>query len=251
MPGKYAADWDLPVGGFLDDADVTVQAAVFKYDAGYNDGKSLVCDFTFSNDATGEISNQHYSVGGDWISPDGGLTIQSPSGKRAPSRASNYGRFCQACIEVADLFELISDRGPTTDGRIWDGLKLHLKAFEITTKFRGEERTFTNILPTAFNGVDGSVAVPQNLAPATNGTVPAPVTMAQTPEQIVAAARAAQAPANDPLRSRLIQLAQASADHTAFLSTATTMPEVFADEALLAELMDTGPAGFYLQVKGS
>ncbi len=233
MPGKYAEEWDLPVGGLLDDVDVTIQCCSFRPDAGYNDGKSLLAVMDMTREDTSEVVQQMYSIGGDWVSADGGVTIQSTKSARArPSRNSNYGRFCEACKVIPELFEVMSDRGPTTDGRIWDGIRVHLRAFEHNYTFRGEARSTTHVLPTDYLG--------SNSAPI-QATLPATLPLAPS---------APSAPGMDPaLYARLSVLAKSSGDHTQFLAIATGIPEVMADDQLVQSLMDSGPAGFYLQAK--
>lgn len=244
MPGDPSA-YDLPTGGILDDVDVTIQACIFRTDAGYNDGKSLLAVMDMSQDLINEISVQMYSIGGDWITPDGGLTIQSPKGSRGPSKQSNYGRFILAAVEIPELYQVLLSRGNPTDGRIWDGIKVRLKAFEHQYTFRGEERTTTHILPTVFNGVDSpGRTTPVGVAPQPS----MPLVPAATPVVPTNNGVAATDPA---LHQRLTFMAKTAPDHTTFLASLSALPEVMSDDALIQSLMDTGPGGFFAIAKAS
>jgi hypothetical protein len=224
MPGKYADSFELGTDAFLNDRNVTIQFATFRTDASYNNGNTLVCAFTMTDES--DTYEQLYSVGGDWTTPDGGYTVERIAGKKNQfSKSTNFGKWLAHCALLPELWELITDRGPATDARIWTGIRVHLTAEEETYTIQGESKTSTRIYPDAFLGVEESplASTPQTLQP-------------QTPTAAEILARAKAASANGA-PDKLTALAISSSTHQEFLEAALAIADL-TDDDLVAQLVD-------------
>lgn len=252
MPGKFADTYELSAG-LHDDTNVKVEFATFRTDPQYNNGKTLLLVLAMTPDDGTDTFEHMLSIGGDWQTPDGGFTVQHPSSaQRKFNKTSNYGKWLTACEALPALWDVITDRGPATDARVWEGLRFHVSVHEEERTFNGETTTRPVMLPDVFLGVEGASVVGQRPQPQQLTQQPATATPAMTPQERIAAARAAAAskPAQqsnlglaDEQHAQLVTLAQSSSDHQDFLIKALDLDWVIADDELMTTLGD--PDSFY------
>lgn len=244
----YADSFELATG-LPDDVVFCIGSASFGYDAQYdaraNTGKTtMLLKLLGYEDVTESTMTHLLSVGNDWQTVDARI-IEHPNGKNKINNQSSYGRWLSDCREVPDLWDYIINKGPATDATIWNNLKIHLLRRDFEVTFRGEKSTRNRLVPVAFMGfIDGQQQMtPQQ--PVTSGltSVPPPATVALTPEQILANARAAQN--GSPLRAEMLELAKSVDTHNDFVALAVNRPEVMNDDALLAEVMS--PTGLFVE----
>jgi len=242
-PGKYADSYELSAG-LRDDTIATIQFATFRTDAGYNNGNTLLLVLTLT-DENNEVFDQMLSIGADWISSDGGQTVQHAGGKTKFNRGSNYGKWLAACAELPELQAHLENTGPASDSHIWDGVKIHLAAHEETYTIQGETKTASRLLPDQFLGVEKTTGTSPSLTPPTvQPTIPA---VQLTPQQILANAKSSSSPSAGAFHSQLTELAKSSDTHQDFLQRALAVDGVLADDDLVARLMDEND--FYKSVR--
>lgn len=238
-----------------------IHAAYFATDADYQGGRQFLIHL-IGTDENNEEATLKMSVGADWDSADGGVTITHPTKKQQRINQSTiYGHFISHAQEIPDLVAELQNRpGGPTNAKVWEGLILHLQEREI--KFGRNIEPQQRLMPTEYFGliqdaVPGTVApvpqapvamapvgVPQ--VPITN--VPAPVAppaapvAAVDPQALLAAARAnaaAPAPTGNPMYDKYVSLARTT-DWPTFLATALADPEVLADDEFAQQVINEG-----------
>lgn len=213
--------WDLvESSGLLDDADIEITSAEFGYDAGYDNGETLILILSgTSNQAGWEEFSQFLSIGAGWQTHDNGATVV---GKDGFNKNSQYGHFIQGAID-SGAGAVLQARGFPDKAAIWNGLKFHVK--RVPVDYGGEIGTKNVLKPTAFLGESGKAEAPAAAAPA---------------------AETGAAPANGSnavLRAKVMAL-KGAPNHDAFIEEVLTKhPEVQQDAELFAEVVD--PQGIY------
>lgn len=144
----------------------------------------------------GEEVEQRYGVGGEWMTYDGGKTVEHPKGhNRQFNGQTAYSQLIVNALmtEARELFYAANrnhdNRGPQY-AEVWHGLRFHFKIVEVdgqqrievsdeagnkTGEFEWVARKQNRMFPTAFLGIvgqEGTVAAPA-VAPATPTTPPA------------------------------------------------------------------------------
>lgn len=180
----HSAGWKLD-SGLRESMDLTVHSAYFGTSQDYQNGNVFLL-FLIGSDEAGEPVDVRMSVGADWTSTDGGVTIVHPT-KRLVNKNSILGHFVNAALALDDrvngqtLRDTLFSRGDATDSRVWVGLMMHLDLVEI--KFGRNIDPMERLLPTRFLGIyDDS-------APPVPGAAPvAPAAPAQLPTTPLAVA---------------------------------------------------------------
>ena len=88
--------WQLGSGNRTD-YDFYISSAFFGPDANYQQGTTTLLILE-GVDEDGNEAREIYNVGKDWISPDGGRTVQSTKGNKVIPRNTNYGKFIENFI---------------------------------------------------------------------------------------------------------------------------------------------------------
>ncbi len=178
-------------------------------------------------DENGEvIGNQGYSVGTGWTPSADGLSISHVKRGNVVTNTL-YGQLQKVVIK-----ELGVDMGPLgkpTDAMSWNGLKFHwMQKIHLTVS--GKEAT--GLMPTSYLGQVAVAAAPAVAQPG--------------PAQPAAAAAAAAAPAATATAAgAALKVVVESATVKEFQLKIVKIPEVVADDVLMAQCLDDGPEGFY------
>ncbi len=231
--------WEFGSGNRTD-YDLSVVESYFAPDASYMSGEAILLHLV-GHDEDGEECKEIYSVGKDWVSTDGGKTIQSNKGGKAKINASSmYARFCQAAI-ACGIGELLEKRGDVTEAKVWQGLVFHMDEKEQTFG-RDIKSTYRN-MPTAYIGLVDTPATKSS-------TKPSPAV------DKVAAAKAklaSTAPTNghSDIFSLAVAAANSSPDYDTFVSQAVEIPGLTDDDELLTLVVDPSDNGFYANNKAS
>lgn len=247
--------WELG-SGLREDAVMTIDSAYFGTTADYMDGKVTLLTLV-GHDENSDTMTEKLSVGGGWVSSDGGKTITHPTKSRV-DKNSMYGHWITFCKEIPELFATLVSRGNPNIAAIWDTLILHLRATEI--KFGKSLDSRERLMPVEFLGIADhgtptvAMRVP-SLVQQPPQQIPneqlqfASVSTTMSPAEAIAAARAARTTTpTSPLLAQLTQLAQVSDNHTDFVTKAFQIDEVLSDEDLAMQVADANL--LYAQVKG-
>lgn len=251
-----AEGWKLSSGNFTD-YNLHIRQAYFAPDAAYNNGETTLLQLVGVDD-DGEEKKEIFAIGKDWVSTDGGKTVQSIKGSKSINRTTMYGRFITHVIELGnDIANQFQARGDANQAAVWEGAVFHMNEAEI--KFgRNLEPTFHN-MPDQFLGfeAEGSVVAPVASKPAASKLSPTPPTPAAAAKAKAAAAKA-QATAVSPasatsngsvpdsdIGARLLSIAQASPSFSEFVDAATEIEEVQTDDELLELIVDPSESGYY------
>jgi hypothetical protein len=258
--------WQLD-SGLREDMVLTIHSCYFAPHAEYQEGKQLMI-WLIGTDENDEPAETRMSVGADWQSADGGVTITHPTKRKQHiNKNSIYGHFISYCFEIPELAKTLVSRGAPTDSRIWMGLILHLQNREITfgKNIDPQER----LMPTEFMGLytdQAPATVSPMAAQPAPAAAPAPtvssapvITMeaqqaAMSPQELVAQAKArAQQEAavtnGSPLYMRAVELAKSLPDYATFMTAALNDAEILSDEELAERCAD--PQGIWAEAHSS
>lgn len=246
--------WQLGSGNFTD-YDLHVRQAYFAPDAQYMSGEATLLQL-HGVDNDGKEMREMFSVGKDWISTDGGKTIEYAKGGNAKIRNNSmYGHFIASLVELGeDVLKQFMARGDASNAQIYIGAIFHMD--EKTFTYGGNVSDQTHNMPTAFLGFDDDSPV----ANQTNQTAtPTPRAGRLAPSSVadrVAAAKAAAGPnpvaaspastnGNSATYETLNKLAMELDTFNAFVDAASDIPEVQEDDELLNLVLDPTENGYY------
>ena len=239
--------------GLVDDVDAWIanphfgvkeeySQVVVETTGGTQRGVMLLIDLI---DENGEIiGNQGYSIGTGWEVSEDGLTI-SHAKRQNVIGSTLYGQLQHRVCK--DLGIKMQDYGLPIEALSWDGLGFHWVQQAHST-VGGEEKT--GLMPTEFISRIGDEE-----AAATAPVVPV------APVAPVAPARPAARPAARPVvrpapattvsagEAAALQLVTETGTVKEFILKAVKVPEIAADDALMARCLDDSPTGFFRQNK--
>lgn len=216
-------------------------------------------------DDNGEvIGNQGWSIGSGWEASEDGRYITHPKRQNVVN-SSLYGQLQDKVTRGLQV--PIGQYGLPTDAMAWNYLKFHWMQTAHKT-VSGVEKT--SLMPTEFFGKvefegEEEAAAAEVPAPA---PAPAPITTpAPAPRPVATAPRPAAAPAQPAaasIRTRLAAKTKAAVnpnvekakellsqhnDAKSFAKAAVRIPEIANDDALVAEILEEGPTGFFAKNK--
>lgn len=250
------SQWDAQFGsGTRGPYDLTILMASFTTDARIQDGQQYVLLIS-GVDENDEPVEEMLSVGANWESFDGGVTITNPSKSATVNKSTNYGQWCQyaaAACEAAGAEWIFSANAH--DARIWVGQKFHMEEKQTGEAFfnrKTNEQVAARfrLMPDTYLGVDGSATppTPPPTAPAEPSPAPTPAPAPSEPAQpATAASPPVAAPPVATGTSQVIasQLAQTSPDYQTFINAALAVDTIATDDVLVPQLLDTSDTGFY------
>ena len=217
------AAWETE-SGLIDDVDGYIVNAKFGVredyaqavmeTSGQQGGLMLLIDIA---DEHGEvIGSQGYSVGTGWTPSDDGLAITHVKRSNVVTNTM-YGQLQKQVVR--ELKVDMGKLGKPTEATSWNGLGFHwMQKIHLTVS--GKEAT--GLMPTSFLGKKDIVAG----APAT--TTP--------PAQVAAVGVAVEA---------AVKIVTECSTAKEFQLKIVKVPEVVADDALMAQCLDDGPEGFF------
>ncbi len=218
---KKESTWDTETG-LPNDIDAWISNARFGVKDEYaqvvqaSGGESIMFIADLIDEVGDLVGSQGYSIGTGWIVSDDGKSISHPKRKNVVTNTM-YGQLQNRVRK--DLGITMEERGLPTEASCWDGLGFHWMQQEHDT-VSGEKRT--GIMPVLV------------LAERKPGATPTP-----TP-----AAAAALTGVTPELETQLKELAQTNVVKD-FQKLALKMPEVVANDDLMASVLDEGKAGFW------
>jgi len=269
--------WKLGSGNFTD-YNLHVRQAYFAPDAQYMGGEQTLLQLHGIDDDGREV-REMFSCGKDWISTDGGKTIEYSKGGNARIRDNSmYGHFLTALGKLGnDVLDQFIALGDPSRAEIYVGAVFHMD--EQTFTYGGNISDQTHNMPVQFLGFDPTntpaisaiqnqsqqnatpISVPSNIpTPQTAQPVSRinPTPPASVAERVAAAkAQAASAmPAPTPtaansngassaIYATLTKLAAELDTFNSFVDAATDIPEVQESEELLTLVIDPTDAGYY------
>lgn len=193
-------------------------------ESGSEGGLMYLCDL---EDESGQIiATQGWSVGTGWVPSDDSSEISHPKRNNVVGSCM-YGQLQNRVVR--ELHVNMQGRGLPTQATSWDGLGFHWMQEEHAT-VGGETRT--GLMPVLFLSEKKAGA-------------PAPAATQAGVKPVV------KAPAvGDALTTKLSKMAAVMDDVTAFQKAALTVEGVAANDALMSEILDDGPEGFYTKHHG-
>lgn len=226
-------------GGKFADYEFEVTGAIFQVVPEYMDGNTYFLHWVGNTSVedhpqmTMDGYHPSFALGADWVSVDGGKTVQYQGSARRPKLGKRYG------LMLENVFEMTKDLSPDPladiDPKVaetWVGTKWRIQRY--MHDYKGQIGEVEVELPTEYLGKAAVVATPV-AAVATPAPAPAPA--------------AAPPPANNgDLRGTLVALAQASATFEDFRGQALAIPNVTTDPALVQEILDQAN-GIFAQAK--
>lgn len=226
------SEWETSSGLPLADADVTVVACSFGFNA--NLGADRLCaNFTFAPLEGGELIEQSFTVGKGWEAKNKGAQLVNEDGTpRKVSNRTNFGRLIDsavAAVKASGATVMPFESAKNADG--WVGTNWHMDTVEVDTlnkkneQVKGEAFIFT-----AFLG--GS---PTDEAPAAAKGTSKPA--------------AAKGGIDPKLRLALVELAEAADDHDAFTEKALELDGVEGNREAEKLVLKTGPGSIWHEVK--
>jgi hypothetical protein len=214
MPNTKANKQDFELdSGLPDDFDAQISSATFGFKAEYRDGKVPLLLLELEGEEI-EPTTAAFSIGTDWQITEGGHRVEHVRGKKRFVSTSMIGRLIE---RVAKQMEVpLWERGFPTEADIWTGLAFHWKREEVNFGKGILEETggkTTHLMPTDFLPNYATGDTTNNIEP--------------------------------DMEARLIALAKASSDSSAFARTALKMPGVAANTMLINSILDDSGKGFY------
>jgi len=191
--------------------------------------------------ATGEIiGNQGWSIGTGWEISEDGLTISHAKRKNVVTNTL-YGQLQNQVVKKLGVD--MAQYGLPTEAMSWDGLTFHWNQVAHAT-VGGQDKT--GLMPTGFLGKAG-----EEVAEAEAEAAPAPAP-AKAPVAKAPLAKAAAKPAGkvSAAEQKAVDLVAQCGTVKEFILKAMKIPEIVADDALMAKCLDDSPAGFFKSHKG-
>lgn len=231
-----ASTWELG-SGLPDDFDCEVVDAWFATDSRYNNGNTTLLFWKIETDEDmaeeQKDGGTRFSCGADWSSPDGGLTVDHPSGKTKFGNQSAIGMLIARAIELG-AGQVLMDAGPAQQADVWVGTKWHMKrdSFEYTVPGadgKPEKKTGERLLPSAFNGKGEGGVFPDD-SPATSPE-PAPSILNDLSTELV---------------GKLQEMKANTPSHSAFVDKAMELTDVTGNTTLVMALAT--PDGVYAEL---
>lgn len=252
--------------GLRDDMVISVYDAYFATDAEYQGGRQYLLHLIGTDEKTEPVTLK-MSVGADWQSADGGVTITHPTKQKQRINSSTiYGHWITCASEIPELVAELQRRpGGPTNAKVWEGLIIHATEREI--KFGKTIEPQMRLMPAEYFGLIQEVQAPQGIPnvpptplvqpayapPPAPAYVPpvapvaaqigiAPVPVVDDGQAALAAARAAAAntaaPVN-PLYQHYWELAKVT-EWGPFLAAALADTNVLQDEELAQQIVNQG-----------
>lgn len=179
------------------------------------------------------VVEERWNCGPDWVSNDGGGTVEHPTKKKFNKNAQ-MGKFVDAFLALGDdAVSVVRGRGtPPTTASTWLGLRFFMEATTSTGKNRttGEDWTSTKNYPTKFLGVGA----------AEGGEVQATTpTVVGSPIEKLTADNVAK-----------VTLLAKTLPFGEWVDKVMEIEEVLANEDLIVLLVDDSESGLYNTLKG-
>lgn len=218
---KYPAEYDL-----------TIQSAVFAPDARYNNGETLLLQWTGTvsnvSDPNAEIpewfDSLSFPIGNGWETEDGGKSVThvETGQDKLFNRSSYAGKLVDACVKEFQISDLLESRGGPYEAKVWEGLTFRIgrKTFDFGSTIGEKVRSF----PIRFVGVasDGPTSGTTQSVSVNNGA---------------------------DLKAAVTAIIKSSTDFTEAQAKAFNIPGVLEDADLLNSLMSED--GLYSSVKAN
>lgn len=243
--------------GLIDDVDAWISSPHFGVKEEYSQvvvattggeqkGAMILFDLA---DENGEIlGNQGFSIGTGWEISEDGLQITHAKRKNVVTNTL-YGQLQNRVVK--ELGVDMSQYGLPTDAMSWDGLGFHwMQQMHVTVA--GPEKP--GLMPTTYLGKIGEVAAEEPAPAPIPAPAPAPRAAARPAVRPVArpAARAAAAPgkALSAGEAAAVKLVAETGTVKEFILKAVKVPEIAADDPLMAQCLDDSATGFFKTHKG-
>lgn len=238
---EWRETWETEAG-LPDDFDFWITRSEFSYlPDQYTDaqGRPLPLLIWYGESPDSEFDGPvTFSLGKGWEPSRDGRTVTNveKKGKKKFVDTSMIGRLINRVKELGAV-DVLAERGPVTDAKVWEGLGFHLKReeFEYKGLLADKGGKTSRLMPTAFLGVRGESKAAKSekqSAAATN----------------TATAAAGAASNNELLIKRLKALAQ-KLDRAEFQKKAMDMPEVLEDQDLFNSIIDDTDEGFWFRAR--
>jgi hypothetical protein len=225
-------DWETTTG-FADDFDFVVTGARFGFIKEYMGGTVPLLIWEGHSPDDDSVTEVSFPIGSGWEVKDNGRRVQHESGKKKFVRNSIVGHLIRRVVDDLKV-ESILDGSPT-DAQVWVGLGFHMKREKIVypgLKKDDKDGVETErLMPVAFLGTKESSSA-RSSGPSTSSPAAHPGT------------NATNGTTDSPLVKKLRLLAQ-KLERSEFQMKALDMPEVMADDAVMAAVLDDGPGGLW------
>lgn len=232
-------EWGIGGGLPLDDADVEITAMEFGFNNDIAAGVTFA-NITFTNLDDGEEHEQSFSLGTGWEAGKKGLELVSENGKpRKLSNQSNYGILTMSAVECLGGIENMADLGPGFRFvETWLGTQWHTGMKTLVRKNRetGVEKETSVVIFEKYLGRAGADA----------GGEAKPAGKAGKAKITAAEALGIQ---DSDLWKSLIELAQASDDHDAFMDAALELEGVEGVKEIERLVMSTKAGSVWAEAK--
>lgn len=245
--------------GLIDDVDAWIanphfgikeeySQVVVATTGGEQKGAMILFDLT---DENGEVlGSQGYSIGTGWEISEDGLTITHAKRKNVVTNTL-YGQLQNRVVK--ELGVDMSQYGLPTDAMSWDGLGFHWMQ-QLHTTVAGPDKP--GLMPTTYLGKVGEEAAPEPAPVAAPTPAPAPRAAARPVAQPVA--RPVTRPAVRATPGKALSVGEAAAAKLVtetgtvkeFILRAVKIPEIIADDPLMAQCLDDSATGFFRSHKG-
>lgn len=165
--------------GLADDIDVTLGEGVFRTDASYNNGQTLLLALDWECDDP-EISTESpllYPCGSGWEAYERGLKARSEDGneRRSFNNSTSLAHFVKAAFD-AGAEDVIRDRAGSDGAKradIWKGLRFHMERKEYGKgQYRSEKLVPTKYLGAGEDDPGKSLSGSGTITPAHQAPVP-------------------------------------------------------------------------------
>lgn len=243
---ETVAVWDDFVG--------TIVEAYFSTDAGYNSGKTLCLIATFESEEMEKPQKVMFACGDGWEQIENGeVAVRSDGAAKNFQKNSKVGLFVGGCIRTGAVSDMVKLGGDQFHAKAYVGLKMHIKAHNIDYgKKVGVQKA---MIPVEYYGVDPSVVAGGTLTaaaqPVVRAAAPAAPAAPVAPVAAPVAPSAAPAPAaaggdiEPEMRATLVNLADESPTHEAFMEAAFAMPGVEDNPKVSAAVMSRKPGSIW------
>jgi len=223
--------------GRINDYVITVTDAYFEVVPGYRDGTDWFLHWVGTTDSESqpimdrEGYHPSWKLGDGWTSVDGGKTVSHPTKENFHAQSA-AGELIDTLIAITsedgeakfDPDPLAGDDVDPIHAGWYVGMKFMMGESEHTFNIDGSDQISVRPMPTEYLGMADPAESP----------APAAAAPAASPNGVSKATLA-----------KLKALAKKSDDHETFEVGALDLDGVVEDEALLDQIVDAGPAGFY------
>lgn len=225
-------DWELS-SGLPDKLTVIVKNAYFGYLQEYQGGAVPLLIWDVVSPDEPDVNQVSFPIGTGWTPVQGGKRVEHESGHPKMNKNSVFGRMITKLRDELKAHALMQElyQSSPWDAPVWIGHSFVLERIELEYKGLQSDKPIVRLMPTQYLGKQAAGAqLPASGGPGLPTGQSSSPTVAQPPQSVPTPP---PAPAVDPMRAQLVELAKAHTDFNTFVAAGCALPGVMGNAQYL------------------